>query len=169
MSLNKVMLIGNLGADPEVRSLPSGGKVVNLNVATTDKWKDKQTGDTNEKTEWHRVVIYNEGLTRVAEQYLKKGSKVFLEGKLQTRKWEKDGQDHYSTEIVLQNFGASMELLGDPAGNRGDDRDGGRQDRGGGQSNHDRRADDTYERNRQQQTRAAPRSAPAFQDDDVPF
>ncbi len=110
-SVNKVILIGNLGADPEVRSLPSGGKVVNLRVATTDTWRDKNSGERREKTEWHRVVIFNEGLTRVAEQYLKKGSKVYIEGALQTRKWEKDGVDQYSTEVVLQNFNSTLTML----------------------------------------------------------
>src|ERR1700753_3404040 len=110
-SVNKVILIGNLGADPEVRSLPSGGKVVNLRVATTDTWRDKNSGERKEKTEWHRVVIFNEGLTRVAEQYLRKGSKVYIEGSLQTRKWEKDGVDQYSTEVVLQNFSSQLTML----------------------------------------------------------
>ena len=111
-SVNKVILIGNLGADPEVRSLPSGGKVVNLRVATTDTWRDKNTGERKEKTEWHRVVIFSEGLCRVAEQYLKKGAKVYLEGALQTRKWQdKDGQDRYSTEVVLQGFNSNLTML----------------------------------------------------------
>lgn len=110
-SVNKVILIGNLGADPEVRALPNGGKVVNLRIATTDSWKDKGSGERKEKTEWHRVVIFNEGLAKVAEQYLKKGSKVYLEGSLQTRKWQKDGVDQYSTEVVLNNFGATLVML----------------------------------------------------------
>ncbi|HVX82145.1 MAG TPA: single-stranded DNA-binding protein [Devosiaceae bacterium] len=110
-SVNKVILIGNLGADPEVRTLPSGGKVVNLRVATTDTWRDKNSGERREKTEWHRVVIFNEGLARVAEQYLRKGSKVYIEGSLQTRKWEKEGVDQYTTEVVLQNFNAQLTML----------------------------------------------------------
>lgn len=122
-SVNKVILVGNLGADPEVRNLPSGGKVVNLSVATSENWKDKNTGERREKTEWHRVVIFSEGLARVAESYLKKGSKVYLEGQLQTRKWQdQSGQDKYSTEVVLQGFNSNLTLLdgrGDGAGDSG--------------------------------------------------
>jgi single-strand DNA-binding protein len=111
-SVNKVILVGNLGADPEVRNLPSGGKVVNLSVATSENWKDKNTGERREKTEWHRVVIFSEGLARVAESYLKKGSKVYLEGQLQTRKWQdQSGADKYSTEVVLQGFNSNLTLL----------------------------------------------------------
>ncbi|RYG99451.1 MAG: single-stranded DNA-binding protein, partial [Alphaproteobacteria bacterium] len=110
--VNKVILVGNLGADPEVRNLPSGGKVVNLRVATTDTWRDKNSGERREKTEWHSVVIFNENLGRVAEQYLKKGGKVYLEGSLQTRKWQdQSGADRYSTEVVLQNFNSTLVLL----------------------------------------------------------
>src|SRR6195952_4700390 len=99
-SVNKVILIGNLGADPEVRALPSGSKVVNLRIATSESWRDKNTGERQERTEWHRVVIFSEGLTRVAEQYLKKGAKVYIEGALQTRKWtDPQGVEKYSTEI----------------------------------------------------------------------
>lgn len=116
-SVNKVILIGNLGSDPEVRNMPSGGKVVNLSIATTEKWRDKQSGDQREKTEWHRVVIFNEGLAKVAEQYLKKGSKVYIEGQLQTRKWQdQSGADKYSTEVVLQSFNSAMQLLDAPGG-----------------------------------------------------
>ena len=119
-SVNKVILVGNLGADPEVRSMPSGGKVVNLRVATTESWKDRSSGEKREKTEWHRVVIFSEGLARVAESYLKKGSKVYLEGQLQTRKWtDQSGAERYSTEIVLQNFNSSMVLLDGRAGGGG--------------------------------------------------
>ena len=111
-SVNKVILVGNLGADPEVRTLPSGNKVVNLSVATSDTWRDKNSGERKEKTEWHRVVIFSEGLTRVAEQYLRKGSKVYLEGQLQTRKWQdQSGQDKYSTEVVLQGFNSNLTML----------------------------------------------------------
>lgn len=112
-SLNKVMLIGNLGKDPEVRHTQDGKAIVNLSVATAETWKDKNTGEKKEKTEWHRVVIFNDGLAKVAEAYLKKGSTVYLEGQLQTRKWtDKDGVEKYSTEIVLQNFKGEMVLLG---------------------------------------------------------
>jgi single-strand DNA-binding protein len=111
-SVNKVILVGNLGADPEVRNLPSGGKVVNLSLATSDSWRDKNTGERKEKTEWHRVVIFSEGLVRVAEQYLKKGSKIYVEGSLQTRKWQdQSGQDKYSTEVVLQGFNSTLTML----------------------------------------------------------
>jgi len=167
--VNKVILVGNLGADPEVRNLPSGGKVVNLRVATTDTWRDKNTGERRDKTEWHSVVIFNENLGRVAEQYLRKGSKVYLEGALQTRKWQdQSGADRYSTEVVLQNFNSTLVLLdsrGDsenaggfsgPAergGYGGGSRDGGF---GGGGGRPERR----------------PSAAPAFEggvDDDIPF
>ncbi len=111
-SLNKVTLIGNLGSDPEVRMTNSGSKVVNISVATTESWRDKQTGERKDKTEWHRVVIFNPGLCDVAEKYLKKGSKVYLEGALQTRKWQdNNGQDKYSTEIVMQGFNSNLLML----------------------------------------------------------
>lgn len=111
-SLNKVMLIGNLGRDPEVRSFQNGGKVCNLRIATSETWKDRNTGERREKTEWHSVAIFNEGLVRVAEQYLRKGSKVYVEGQLQTRKWQdQSGQDRYSTEVVLQGFGSTLTML----------------------------------------------------------
>jgi single-strand DNA-binding protein len=120
-SVNKVILVGNLGADPEVRTLPSGNKVVNLSVATSDNWRDKNTGERKEKTEWHRVVIFSEGLVRVAEQYLRKGSKVYLEGQLQTRKWQdQSGQDKYSTEVVLQGFNSNLTMLDGRGENGGD-------------------------------------------------
>jgi single-strand DNA-binding protein len=110
--VNKVILVGNLGADPEVRQLPSGEPVVNLRVATSESWRDKNSGERKEKTEWHRVVIFNENLAKVAEKYLHKGSKVYLEGQLQTRKWtNKDGQDQYSTEVVLQKFRGELVML----------------------------------------------------------
>ncbi|MFN3662399.1 single-stranded DNA-binding protein [Yoonia sp.] len=111
-SVNKVILIGNLGADPEVRSFQNGGKVANLRIATSETWKDKNTGERREKTEWHTVAIFSEGLVRVAEQYLKKGSKVYIEGKLQTRKWQdQSGADRYSTEVVLQGIGSTLTML----------------------------------------------------------
>jgi single-strand DNA-binding protein len=111
-SVNKVLLVGNLGKDPETRRLQSGDPVVNLSVATTETWKDKTSGERKEKTEWHRVVIFNKNLAEVAEKYLRKGSKVYLEGSLQTRKWsDKDGQERFSTEVVLQNFRGELTLL----------------------------------------------------------
>jgi single-strand DNA-binding protein len=111
-SVNKVILIGNLGADPEIRRTQDGRPIANLRLATSESWKDKTTGERREKTEWHRVVIFNENLCRIAEQYLKKGSKVFIEGALQTRKWQdQSGQDRYSTEVVLQGFRGELTLL----------------------------------------------------------
>lgn len=115
-SVNKVILIGNLGADPEVRRLQSGDAVVNLRIATSESWRDKNSGERKEKTEWHHVVIFNDGIAKVAEQYLKKGSKVFIQGSLQTRKWQdQSGADKYTTEIVLQNFRGQLEILDSPA------------------------------------------------------
>ena len=111
-SVNKVILVGNLGKDPEMRRTQDGRPIANLRVATTDTWRDKTSGERREKTEWHSVVIFNEGLCRVAEQYLKKGAKVYIEGQLQTRKWQgQDGQDRYSTEVVLQNFNSQLTML----------------------------------------------------------
>ena len=126
-SLNKVMLIGNLGADPEIRSFQNGGKVANLRIATSESWKDKATGERKEKTEWHTVAIFSEGLVSVVERYLKKGSKVFVEGKLQTRKWQdQQGQDRYSTEIVIQGLGGTLTMLDGAQGGGGGMGGGGR-------------------------------------------
>jgi single-strand DNA-binding protein len=120
-SVNKVILIGNLGADPEIRRTQDGRPIANLRVATSESWRDKATGERREKTEWHRVVIFNEGLCKIVEQYVKKGSKVYLEGSLQTRKWQdKDGQDRYSTEIVLQGFNSQLTMLDKIGGGGGD-------------------------------------------------
>ncbi len=111
-SVNKVILVGNLGADPEIRNLQDGRPVCNLRVATSESWRDKNSGERKERTEWHRVVIFNEGLCRIAEQYLKKGSKVYIEGQIQTRKWQdQSGQDRYSTEVVLQGFNSTLTML----------------------------------------------------------
>jgi len=126
--LNKVQIIGRLGADPEVRTFGNGGKVCNLRVATGETWRDKDSGDKKSKTEWHTVAVFNEGLVKVCEQYLTKGSQVYLEGSLQTRKWQdQSGNDRYSTEIVLQGFNGTLQMLGggNQEGNSG----------GGGQSN----------------------------------
>ena len=120
-SLNKVNLIGALGADPEIRSFASGGKVANLRLATSETWKDKSTGERKEKTEWHSVAIFSEGLVGVVERYLKKGSKVFVEGKLQTRKWQdQSGNDRYTTEVVIQGMGGSLIMLDSAGGERGE-------------------------------------------------
>jgi single-strand DNA-binding protein len=116
-SVNKVIILGNLGADPEIRTFGNGGKVANLRIATSERWRDKNTGENREKTEWHTVAIFSEGLVRVVEQYLKKGSSVYIEGKLQTRKWQdQSGNDRYSTEVVLQGFDSKLVMLG---GNQG--------------------------------------------------
>ena len=119
-SVNKVILVGNLGADPEIRRTQDGRPIANLSIATSETWRDKNTGERKEKTEWHRVVIFNEGLCKVAEQYLKKGSKVYVEGALQTRKWQdKDGKDKYSTEVVLQGFNSTLTMLDGRSGGGG--------------------------------------------------
>ena len=113
-SVNKVILLGNLGRDPDIRATQDGNKIVNLSIATSERWKDRDSGEQREKTEWHRVVIFNEGLVNIVQQYLKKGANVYLEGQLSTRKWkdEKSGQDKYSTEIVLQGYNSSLTMLG---------------------------------------------------------
>ncbi|MFY0659990.1 MAG: single-stranded DNA-binding protein [Shimia sp.] len=138
-SVNKVIIIGNLGRDPEVRSFQNGGKVCNLRIATSETWKDRNTGERKERTEWHSVAIFQEGLVRIAEQYLRKGSKVYVEGKLQTRKWQdQSGQDRYSTEVVLQGFDGVLTMLdgrsggGDGGGGFGGGSSGGGYDQGGG-------------------------------------
>lgn len=160
-SVNKVILVGNLGADPEVRSLPSGSPVVNLRIATSERWRDRNTGEPRERTEWHRVVIFSEGLAKVAQNYLRKGSKVYIEGQLQTRKWEKDGQDQYTTEIVLQGFNSTLTML-DGRGEGGGESAGGGYGSGGYGGG-----------SRQVENRSRPSSAPTFEpggmDDDIPF
>ncbi|SEN81370.1 single-strand binding protein [Sphingomonas gellani] len=132
-SVNKVIIVGNLGRDPEARSFQNGGKVVNLRIATSESWKDRTSGERKERTEWHSIAIFNEGLAGVAERYLRKGSKVYIEGQLQTRKWQdQNGQDRYSTEIVLQGPGSVMTMLDGPGGGQGGQGGGGRDDFGGG-------------------------------------
>ena len=156
--VNKVILVGNLGADPEARSLNSGGEVVNMRVATSESWKDRD-GNRQERTEWHNVVIFNENLGRVAKNYLRKGSKVYLEGQLQTRKWQgQDGNDRYTTEIVLQKFRGELVLL--------DSREGGA--RGGDYSDQDFGGDSPGGGQRQQ-SRPQPATFDTDLDDDVPF
>lgn len=131
-SVNKVILIGNLGADPEVRQFQNGGQVCNLRIATSDTWKDKNTGERKERTEWHQVAVFSEGLVRVCQQYLKKGSKIYMEGKLQTRRWsDQQGNDRYSTEVVLQGFDGTLVMLDGPSGGSGQNQ------RGDYQSNQD--------------------------------
>jgi single-strand DNA-binding protein len=142
-SLNKVMLIGNLGADPEIRSFQNGGRVANLRIATSETWKDRNTGERQERTEWHTVAIFSEGLVNICENYLKKGSKVYVEGQLQTRKWQdQQGNDRYSTEVVLRGFNGTLTMLdgrgeGGGGGNYGGGSRGGNNggwDQGGGSS-----------------------------------
>jgi single-strand DNA-binding protein len=157
-SVNKVILVGNLGAEPEVRTLPSGNKVVNLSVATSENWRDKNTGERKEKTEWHRVVIFSEGLARVAEQYLHKGSKVYLEGQLQTRKWQdQSGQDKYSTEVVLQGFNSNLTMLD------------GRGEGGGDSVGFSSPSSSRGEGGGRRPSSNAPAFEPAGMDDDIPF
>lgn len=138
-SVNKVILVGNLGADPEIRTFPNGGKVANLRIATSEQWKDRSTGERRERTEWHRVAIMSEGLVNVVERYLKKGAKVYIEGQIETRKWQdQSGQDRYSTEIVLRGFNSTLTMLdgrGDSGGSSGGGRDQGGY--GGGYDNRD--------------------------------
>ena len=130
--VNKVILVGNLGRDPEVRHTQDGRKIVNFSIATSETWKDRQTGERRERTEWHRIVIFNEGLAGIAEQYLRKGSKVYIEGQLQTRKWtDQSGVEKYTTEVVLQNYRGEMQML-DSRGSGGGG--GGNGDFGGGAS-----------------------------------
>lgn len=131
-SVNKVILVGNLGADPEVKSFQNGGKVCNLRIATSESWKDKNTGDRQERTEWHSVAIFSEGLAGVAERFLRKGSKVYIEGQLRTRKWQdQNGADRYSTEVVLQGPGAVMTMLDGAQGGGGSGGGGGQRSGGG--------------------------------------
>jgi single-strand DNA-binding protein len=132
-SINKVMLIGNLGRDPEVRTFQNGGKVCNLRIATSESWKDRNTGERRERTEWHSVSILNEALARIAEQYLVKGSKVFIEGQLETRKWQdQSGQDRYSTEVVVRPYRGGLTLLSSPGNGAGGSSGGGSGDGGYG-------------------------------------
>ena len=135
-SVNKVIIVGNLGADPEVKSFQNGGKVCNLRIATSESWKDKNTGEKQERTEWHSVAIFSEGLAGVAERFLRKGSKVYIEGQLRTRKWQDaQGQDRYSTEVVLQGPGATLTMLdGAPGSGGGGSSGGGARSGGGGGS-----------------------------------
>lgn len=154
-SVNKVILVGNLGRDPEVRAMQSGDKVCNLSLATSETWKDRNTGERREKTEWHRVVLFDQRLIEVAERYLKKGSKIFVEGQLQTRKWtDQQGQEKYSTEVVLQRFRGELTMLdtrgGGSGGGGGGDYDD--MDRGGPQGDYD-----------------APSGGGSDLDDDIPF
>ena len=160
-SVNKVILIGNLGADPEVRSFQNGGQVCNLRLATSETWKDRNTGERREKTEWHSVAIFSEGLVRVAQQYLRKGSKVYIEGKLQTRKWQdQNGNDRYSTEVVLNGFDGTLTML-DGRGDGGGGGYGGGGSGGGGYGGGGGGYDD--------RGGSGPGGNPGPSDDEIPF
>ena len=164
-SVNKVIIVGNLGRDPEVRTFPAGGKVVNLNIATSENWRDKTSGERKERTEWHRVAIFNEALGKIAEQYLKKGSTVYIEGQLETRKWQdQSGADRYTTEIVLRNFGGTLTLLG----GRGEGGGGGgsSDDRGGYEGNYEGGSSASSGSSRSAPTGGGGRSD---LDDEIPF
>ncbi|NBX04183.1 MAG: single-stranded DNA-binding protein [Alphaproteobacteria bacterium] len=155
-SVNKVILVGNLGRDPEIRSTQDGREIANLAIATSESWKDKNSGERKEKTEWHRVVIFNDGLVNVVKNYLKKGAKVYIEGALQTRKWtNKEGQEQYSTEVVLQGFGSTLTML-DGANKGGASSEGG----------YNQGSSSSYS-----QPASAPQSKPASEllDDEIPF
>ena len=174
-SVNKVILVGNLGKDPESRSFANGGKVVSFSVATSENWKDRSSGERKEKTEWHNVSIFSEGLAGVAERYLKKGSKVYLEGQLETRKWQdQSGNDRYSTDVVLRQFNSSMVLLD----SRGEGGGGGGYGGGGGSSYGGGGGDQEFGGssgggsgggNQPQQSRPQPAAFDTDLDDDVPF
>ncbi|MBL4812692.1 MAG: single-stranded DNA-binding protein [Rhodobacteraceae bacterium] len=169
-SVNKVILIGNLGRDPEVRTFNNGGKVVNLRIATTENWKDRSTGERRERTEWHSVAIFSEPLGRIAEQYLRKGSSVYIEGQLETRKWQdQSGNDRYSTEVVLRPFTGTLTMLGSR-----NDSGGGGGDYGGGGGGYDDRSGGGYDQGGPSGGgSSAPSgggsSSPSDMDDEIPF
>ena len=162
-SVNKVIILGNLGVDPEVRSFPNGGKVCNLRIATSENWKDKNTGERREKTEWHSVAIFSEPLVRIAEQYLRKGSKVYIEGQLETRKWQdQSGQDRYTTEVVLRPYTSTLTMLD----SRGDNSSQGEYIGGSNESNYPSYANDTSSNSGNDTS--SPSTTQDF-DDEIPF
>ncbi|HHF3208522.1 TPA: single-stranded DNA-binding protein [Vibrio diabolicus] len=173
--INKVILVGNLGNDPEIRYMPNGGAVANITIATSDSWRDKATGEQREKTEWHRVVLFGK-LAEVAGEYLRKGSQVYIEGQLQTRKWQdQSGQDRYSTEVVVQGFNGVMQMLGG-RGQGGGAPMGGQQQQQGGWGQPQQPAQQQYNAPQQQQQQQAPQQQqqqynepPMDFDDDIPF
>ncbi|MFW2544486.1 single-stranded DNA-binding protein [Primorskyibacter sp. 2E107] len=171
-SVNKVILVGNLGRDPEVRSFQNGGKVCNLRIATSENWKDRNTGERRERTEWHSVAIFNENLARLAEQYLRKGSKVYVEGKLETRKWQdQNGQDRYSTEVVLRPYAGELTFLDSPGGAGGGGGGAGGSFGGGGGGGYDDRGGyDEGGYGGGSSSGSGPSRAPARDiDDEIPF
>jgi len=168
-SVNKVILIGNLGADPEVRHTQDGRSICNLRLATTDTWRDKQSGERREKTEWHSVVIFNEQLGKIAQQYLKKGAKVYIEGQLQTRKWQDNsGNDRYTTEVVLQNYNGQLTML-DGRGGASGFNDGGRADFDTGASEGRRSGGFKSSSAGKSEESSAPKSFEKDLDDEIPF
>jgi single-strand DNA-binding protein len=172
-SVNKVILIGNVGADPEIRRTQDGKPIANLRIATSETWRDRNSGERREKTEWHTVVVFNEGLCKVVEQYVKKGAKLYLEGALQTRKWQdKDGNDRYSTEVVLQGFNSTLTMLDGRDGGGGGSRGG--SDFGGGSAGGGSNYGDDYDRPAQSSggRSGGASSGGGFSrdlDDDIPF
>ena len=167
-SVNKVILIGNLGADPEVRHTQDGRAICNMRVATTDSWRDKQSGERREKTEWHSVVIFSDPLSKIAQQYLKKGSKVYIEGQLQTRKWQDNtGNDRYTTEIVLQNYAGQLTMLDGRNGSSAGFNDGGNSDFDTGSGGSGRESGGI--RNGKARVSEAPKSFEKDLDDEIPF
>ena len=169
-SVNKVILIGNLGADPEVRHTQDGRSICNLRLATTDTWRDKQSGERREKTEWHSVVIFNEQLGKIAQQYLKKGAKVYIEGQLQTRKWQDNsGNDRYTTEVVLQNYNGQLTMLDGRSGGASGFNDGGHADFDGGSSEGGRGGGFKSSSAGKSRESSAPKSFEKDLDDEIPF
>jgi single-strand DNA-binding protein len=169
-SVNKVILIGNLGADPEVRHTQDGRSICNLRLATTDTWRDKQSGERREKTEWHSVVIFNEQLGKIAQQYLKKGAKVYIEGQLQTRKWQDNsGNDRYTTEVVLQNYNGQLTMLDGRSGGAAGFNDGGHADFDTGSSEGSRSGGFKSSSAGKSRESLAPKSFEKDLDDEIPF
>ncbi len=169
-SVNKVILIGNLGADPEVRHTQDGRSICNLRLATTDTWRDKQSGERREKTEWHSVVIFNEQLGKVAQQYLKKGAKVYIEGQLQTRKWQDNaGNDRYTTEVVLQNYNGQLTMLDGRSGASSGFNDGGHAAYDSGSSDGGRGGGFKNSSAVKSQENSSPKSFEKDLDDEIPF
>ncbi|UIP28250.1 MULTISPECIES: single-stranded DNA-binding protein [Photobacterium] len=174
--VNKVILVGNLGNDPEIRYMPNGGAVANITIATSETWRDKATGEQREKTEWHRVVLFGK-LAEVAGEYLRKGSQVYIEGQLQTRKWQdQSGQDRYSTEVVVQGYNGIMQMLGGRAGGQGQGAPMGGQQQQGGWGQPQQPAQQSQQQNYAPQQQSAPKQAqpqynepPMDFDDDIPF
>ncbi len=169
-SVNKVILIGNLGADPEVRHTQDGRSICNLRLATTDTWRDKQSGERREKTEWHSVVVFNEQLGKIAQQYLKKGAKVYIEGQLQTRKWQDNsGNDRYTTEVVLQNYNGQLTMLDGRSGGASGFNDGGHADFDAGSSEGSRSGGIKSSSAGKSRESLAPKSFEKDLDDEIPF